>query len=108
MALKLVIASPKLTGPAKLVHDPKDTMLNSLDEAMQKISNIYMQALISGTHTPELEISLRGLEMELFELLDQLYKQHRLKDYMNYESEVTRQMIIYNMLKRLFGYEKTE
>ncbi|KAM8713369.1 hypothetical protein ACLKA7_013649 [Drosophila subpalustris] len=106
-------ASPKLTGPAKLLHDPQDTMLNSLDEAMQKISNIYMQALISGTHTPELEISLRGLEMELFELLDQLYKQHRLKDYMKYEAEVTRQMIIYNMLKRLFGYapdyeEKTE
>lgn len=101
-------ASPKLTGPAKLVHDPQDTMLNSLDEAMQKISNVYMQALISGTHTPELEISLRGLEMELFELLDQLYKQHRLKDYMNYETEVTRQMIIYNMLKKLFGYEKAE
>lgn len=97
-------ASPKLTGPAKMVHDPEDTMLNSLDKALQKISNIYMQAIISGTHTPELEISLQGLEMELFDLLDQLYKQHRLKDYMNYEAEVTRQMIIYNMLKRLFGY----
>ncbi|KAH8403763.1 hypothetical protein KR215_002390 [Drosophila sulfurigaster] len=96
--------SPKLSGPAKMIHDPQDTMLNALDAAMEKISTIYMQAVISGTHSPELEISLRGLEMELFDLLDELYKQHRLKDYMNYEAEVTRQMIIYNMLKRLFGY----
>ncbi|KAH8300240.1 hypothetical protein KR044_012024 [Drosophila immigrans] len=96
--------SPKLSGPAKMIHDPQDKMLNALDAAMQKISTIYMQAVISGTHSPELEISLRGLEMELFDLLDELYKQHRLKDYMNYEAEVTRQMIIYNMLKRLFGY----
>ncbi|EDW31593.1 GL10879 [Drosophila persimilis] len=97
-------ASPRLTGPVKLLHDPQDATLNSLDEALQKISTIYMHALVAGTHTPELEAPLRALEMELFDLLDQLYKQHRLKDYMQYEAEVTRQMIIYNMLKRLFGY----
>ncbi|KAH8418305.1 hypothetical protein KR222_009193 [Zaprionus bogoriensis] len=97
-------ASPKLTGPAKLAHDRDDAMLNALDEALQKISTIYVQALLTGTHTPELEISLRSLELNLFDLLDQLYKQHRLQDYMRYEAEVTRQMIIYNMLKRLFGY----
>lgn len=97
-------ASPRLLGPSKLLHDPEDLMLNALDEALQKISTIYVQALLAGTHTPELDISLRGLELDLFELLDQLYKQHRLKDYMKYEAEVTRQMIIYNMLKRMFGY----
>lgn len=97
-------ASPRLLGPSKLMHDPEDLMLNALDEALQKISTIYVQALLAGTHTPELDISLRGLELDLFELLDQLYKQHRLKDYMKYEAEVTRQMIIYNMLKRMFGY----
>ncbi|KAH8316461.1 hypothetical protein KR067_008419 [Drosophila pandora] len=97
-------ASPKLTGPVKLLHDPDDTILNKLDTAMEKISAIYMQAVFAGTHTPEMEAPLRVLEMELFELLDQLYQQNRLKDYMKYEAEVTRQMIIYNMLKRLFGY----
>ncbi|XP_033154568.1 uncharacterized protein LOC117137300 [Drosophila mauritiana] len=97
-------ASPKLTGPVKLLHDPEDTILNSLDGALEKISTIYMQALFAGTHTPELEAPLRALEMELFDLLDQLYNQNRLKDYIKYEAEVTRQMIIYNMLKRLFGY----
>lgn len=97
-------ASPRLLGPSKLVHDSDDAMLNALDEALQKISTIYVQALLSGTHTPELDISLRSLELQLFELLDQLYRQHRLKDYMKYEAEVTRQMIIYNMLKRMFGY----
>jgi len=97
-------ASPKLTGPVKLTHDPEDSILNTLDAALEKISAIYMQALFAGTHTPELEAPLRALEMELFDLLDQLYKQNRLKDYMKYEAEVTRQMIIYNMLKRLFGY----
>lgn len=98
-------ASPRLLGPSKLmVHDSEDAMLNALDEALQKISTIYVQALLSGTHTPELDISLRSLELQLFELLDQLYRQHRLKDYMKYEAEVTRQMIIYNMLKRMFGY----
>lgn len=102
--LRAYHASPRLLGPSKLVHDPEDLMLNALDEALQKISTIYVQALIAGTHTPELDISLRGLELDLFELLDQLYKQHRLKDYMKYEAEVTRQMIIYNMLKRMFGY----
>lgn len=102
--LRAYHASPRLLGPSKLVHDPEDLMLNALDEALQKISTIYVQALLAGTHTPELDISLRGLELDLFELLDQLYKQHRLKDYMKYEAEVTRQMIIYNMLKRMFGY----
>lgn len=98
-------ASPRLLGPSKLmIHDSEDAMLNALDEALQKISTIYVQALLSGTHTPELDISLRSLELQLFELLDQLYRQHRLKDYMKYEAEVTRQMIIYNMLKRMFGY----
>ncbi|XP_017126226.2 uncharacterized protein LOC108145347 [Drosophila elegans] len=97
-------ASPKLTGPVKLLHDPEDAILNTLDGALEKISTIYMQALFAGTHTPELEAPLRALEMELFDLLDQLYNQNRLKDYMKYEAEVTRQMIIYNMLKRLFGY----
>ncbi|EDW10161.1 uncharacterized protein LOC6580380 [Drosophila mojavensis] len=97
-------ASPKLAGPAALAHNSADPILNSLDVAMDKISNIYIQALLSGTHTPELEISLRALELELYELLDQLYKQHRLKDYMKYESEVSKQMIIYNLLKELFGY----
>ncbi|KAH8355172.1 hypothetical protein KR093_007567 [Drosophila rubida] len=96
--------APQLTGPAKMVHDPQDTLLNALDAALQKLSAIYMQAVVSGTHSPELEISLRGLEVELYDLLDELYKQRRLKDYMGYEAEVTRQMIIYNMLKRLFGY----
>ncbi|XP_064552020.1 uncharacterized protein LOC135437871 [Drosophila montana] len=98
-------ASPKLAGPAAhLAHNPEDKMLNSLDAALEKISHVYMQALLSGTHTPELEISLRALEMELYELLDQLFKEHRLKEYMKYEAEVTRQMIIYNLLKELFGY----
>lgn len=97
-------ASPKLAGPAALADNSADGILNSLDVAMDKISNIYIQALLSGTHTPELEISLRTLELELYELLDQLYKQHRLKDYMKYESEVSNQMIIYNLLKELFGY----
>ncbi|XP_017067441.1 uncharacterized protein LOC108105406 [Drosophila eugracilis] len=97
-------ASPKLTGPVKLLHDPEDVLLNTLDADLEKISTIYMQALFAGTHTPELEAPLRALEMELFDLLDQLYQQNRLKDYMKYEAEVTRQMIIYNMLKRLFGY----
>lgn len=97
-------ASPKLAGPAALADNSADGILNSLDVAMDKISNIYIQALLSGTHTPELEISLRTLELELYELLDQLYKQHRLKDYMKYESEVSKQMIIYNLLKELFGY----
>ncbi|EDW89312.2 uncharacterized protein LOC6528556 [Drosophila yakuba] len=97
-------ASPKLTGPVKLLHDPEDTILNTLDGALEKISTIYMQALFAGTHTPELEAPLRALEMELFDLLDELYNQNRLKDYIKYEAEVTRQMIIYNMLKRLFGY----
>ncbi|TDG43424.1 hypothetical protein AWZ03_010148 [Drosophila navojoa] len=97
-------ASPKLAGPAALAENSADPILNSLDVAMDKISNIYIQALLSGTHTPELEISLRALELELYELLDQLYKQHRLKDYMKYESAVSKQMIIYNLLKELFGY----
>lgn len=97
-------ASPKLTGPVKLLHDPEDTILNTLDGALEKISTIYMQALFAGTHTPELEAPLRALEIELFDLLDELYNQNRLKDYIKYEAEVTRQMIIYNMLKRLFGY----
>ncbi|KAH8389695.1 hypothetical protein KR200_000164 [Drosophila serrata] len=101
-------ASPKLTGPVKLLHDPEDVILNTLDTALEKISTIYMQALFAGTHSPELEAPLRALEMELFDLLDQLYKQNRLKDYMQYEAEVTRQMIIYNMLKRLFGYTQDE
>ncbi|XP_020803950.1 uncharacterized protein LOC110180602 [Drosophila serrata] len=101
-------ASPKLTGPVKLLHDSEDVILNTLDTALEKISTIYMQALFAGTHSPELEAPLRALEMELFDLLDQLYKQNRLKDYMQYEAEVTRQMIIYNMLKRLFGYTQDE
>lgn len=97
-------ASPKLAGPAALAHESADSILNSLDVAIDKLTNIYTQALLSGTHTPELEISLRALELELYELLDRLYKQHRLKDYMKYESEVSKQMIIYNLLKELFGY----
>ncbi|XP_017022241.1 uncharacterized protein [Drosophila kikkawai] len=101
-------ASPKLTGPVKLLHDPQDVILNTLDAALEKISTIYMQALFAGTHSPELEAPLRALEVELFDLLDQLYKQNRLKDYMKYEAEVTRQMIIYNMLKRLFGYTQDD
>ncbi|XP_030388187.1 uncharacterized protein LOC115634521 [Scaptodrosophila lebanonensis] len=100
--------SPKLTGPVKFVHDPKDVMLNELDSALQKISTVYIQALFSGTHTPEVEGRMRSLEIELFDLLDQLYKQNRLADYMKYEAEVTRQMIIYNMLKKLFGYAPEE
>ncbi|XP_016970147.1 uncharacterized protein LOC108037977 [Drosophila rhopaloa] len=103
-ALHKYRASPKLTGPVKLLHDSEDDILNTLDVALEKISTIYMQALFAGTHTPELEAPLRALEMELFDLLDKLYNQNRLKDYMKYEAEVTRQMIIYNMLKRLFGY----
>ncbi|KAH8245833.1 hypothetical protein KR038_004586 [Drosophila bunnanda] len=101
-------ASPKLSGPVKLLHDPEDVILNTLDAALEKISTIYMQALFAGTHSPELEAPLRNLEVELFDLLDQLYKQNRLKDYMKYEAEVTRQMIIYNMLKRLFGYTQDD
>ncbi|ALC40901.1 CG34217 [Drosophila busckii] len=75
----------------------------ALDAAIAKISSIYIKVLLAGNHTPELELSLRGLELELYELLDQLYKQQHLKDYMKYEAEVTRQLLIYSMLKRLLN-----
>ncbi|XP_061401464.1 uncharacterized protein LOC133337229 [Musca vetustissima] len=100
--------SPKLSGPVNLAHSPDDITLNQLDECLAKISSIYMQALFSGTHSPELDVNMRKLEIELFDLLDLLYKEQRIKEYMKYESEVTRQMIIYNMLKRLFGYAEDE
>ncbi|XP_005178858.1 uncharacterized protein LOC101894372 [Musca domestica] len=100
--------SPKLSGPVNLSHSPDDVTLNKLDECLAKISNIYMQALFSGTHSPQLDVNMRKLEIELFDLLDLLYKEQRIKDYMKYEAEVTRQMIIYNMLKKLFGYAEDE
>ncbi|XP_073847806.1 uncharacterized protein [Musca autumnalis] len=100
--------SPKLSGPVDLTHSPDDATLNMLDECLSKISSIYMQALFSGTHTPKLDENMRSLEIELFDLLDLLYKEQRIKDYMKYEAEVTRQMIIYNMLKKLFGYAEEE
>lgn len=67
-----------------------------------------MQALFSGTHSAKLDMDMRKLEIELFDLLDKLYQEKRLKEYMKYESEVTRQMIIYNMLKKLFGYDDSD
>ncbi|KAM7342342.1 uncharacterized protein ACRADG_009804 [Cochliomyia hominivorax] len=96
-------ASPKLMAPLKMQH-ANDEILKKLDESLNQISTIYMQALFSGTHTPALDIRMRQLEMDLFDQLDTLYKQQRLKEYMKYEAEVTRQMILYNMLKKLFGY----
>ncbi|XP_067627231.1 uncharacterized protein [Eurosta solidaginis] len=82
--------------------------LQELDEALTKIANVYMQALFSGTHTTELETELNALEMRLYDLLDSLYKQDRLADYMKYEADVTHQLIIYSLLKKLFGYAKDE
>ncbi|XP_037940943.1 uncharacterized protein LOC119673908 [Teleopsis dalmanni] len=101
--LQLNRVSPKLAGPAKYTH-PDDDILKELEESLNKISTVYMQALFSGTHTPELDMHMRSLEIKLFDLLDGLYKKNRLNDYMKYEAEVTRQMILYNMLKKLFGY----
>lgn len=97
-------ASPKLIAPLKISHGETDIVLNKLDESLAQISTVYMQALFSGTHTPALDIRMRKLEMDLFDQLDALYKQQRLKEYMKYEAEVTRQMILYNILKKLFGY----
>ncbi|XP_075166529.1 uncharacterized protein LOC142238705 [Haematobia irritans] len=96
--------SPKLMGPKRFKHSEDDTTLNKLDDSLAKISTIYMQALFSGTHSAKLDMNMRKLEIELFDLLDVLYKENRLKDYMKYEAEVTRQMILYNMLKKLFGF----
>ena len=103
-ALRAYRASPKLTGPAKFQHDPNDAILNELDKSLEKISTVYIQALFTGTHNPALESRMRRMEIELFDLLDSLYKQDRMSDYMKYEGEVTRQMILYNMLKKLVGY----
>uniref|UniRef100_A0A1I8P179 Uncharacterized protein n=1 Tax=Stomoxys calcitrans TaxID=35570 RepID=A0A1I8P179_STOCA len=100
--------SPKFMAPKKFKHLDDDATLNKLDDSLAKISTIYMQALFSGTHTPNLEMNMRKLEIELFDLLDVLYKEERIKEYMKYESEVTRQMILYNMLKKLFGYAENE
>ncbi|XP_065367018.1 uncharacterized protein LOC135959851 [Calliphora vicina] len=97
-------ASPKLMLPLKSSHANNDVTLNQLDDSLAQISTVYMQALFSGTHTPELDMRMRKLEMELFDQLDSLFKQERLQDYMKYEAEVTRQLILYNMLKKLFGY----
>lgn len=100
-------ASPKLLVPAKIAH-ADDATLNQLDDSLSQIATVYMQALFSGTHTPALEVRMRKLEIDLFDQLDALYKQQRLKEYMKYEAEVTRQMILYNMLKKLFGYSQEE
>lgn len=96
-------ASPKLKAAHKMQHK-NDAIVKKLDESLEQISAVYMQALFSGTHTAALDVRMRKLEIELFDLLDMLYKQERLADYMKYEAEVTRQMILYNMLKKLFGY----
>jgi len=96
--------SPKLRGPLKFQHAHDDPLLNQLDKSLNEISTIYIKALLSRSHTNELAIQMRTLEIELFDLLDALYKEDRINDYMRYETEVTRQMIIYNMLKKLFGY----
>ena len=96
-------ASPKLKAALKMQHK-NDATLSKLDESLAQISTVYMQALFSGTHTAALDVRMRKLEIELFDLLDMLYKQERLGEYMKYEAEVTRQMILYNMLKKLFGY----
>ncbi|XP_037811511.1 uncharacterized protein LOC119603541 [Lucilia sericata] len=94
--------SPKFLKPLK--NAPKDDItLSKLDESIAQISNVYTQALFSGTHTPELEERMHKFEIELFDQLDELYKQERLKDYMKYEAEVTNRLILYNMLKKLFG-----
>lgn len=105
--LKVYRPSPKLIGSKRFEH-PDDPVLNKLDESLAKISTIYMQALFSGTHSAKLDMDMRKLEIELFDLLDKLYQEKRLKEYMKYESEVTRQMIIYNMLKKLFGYDDSD
>lgn len=99
--------SPKLMARFRISHTD-DPTLNKLDESLAKVSTIYMQALFSGTHSPELEKNMRKLEIDLFDQLDSLFEQQRLQDYMKYEAEVTRQMIIYNMLKKLFGYDVEE
>ncbi|XP_023301761.2 uncharacterized protein LOC111683871 [Lucilia cuprina] len=94
--------SPKFLKPLK--NAPKyDITLSKLDESLAQISNVYTQALFSGTHTPELEKRMSNLELEIFDQLDALYKQKRLKDYMKYEAEITNRLILYNMLKKLFG-----
>ncbi|XP_036333148.1 uncharacterized protein LOC118744336 [Rhagoletis pomonella] len=89
-------------------HSTDEPILHELDEALTKLANVYMQALFSGTHTPELETELNALELRLFDLLDSLYKENRMSEYMKYEAEVTHKMIIYNLLKKLFGYAKEE
>ncbi|XP_018791822.1 PREDICTED: uncharacterized protein LOC108970739 isoform X2 [Bactrocera latifrons] len=89
-------------------HTIDEPILHELDAALMKLANVYMQALFSGTHTAELEVELDALELRFYDLLDSLYREDRMSEYMKYEAEVTHQMIIYNLLKRLFGYAKDD
>ncbi|XP_049317433.1 uncharacterized protein LOC125780020 [Bactrocera dorsalis] len=89
-------------------HTVDEPILHELDAALMKLANVYMQALFSGTHTAELEAELDALELRFYDLLDSLYREDRMSEYMKYEAEVTHQMIIYNLLKRLFGYAKDD
>ncbi|CAD7012909.1 uncharacterized protein LOC101461766 [Ceratitis capitata] len=93
------------------IQDPPNAdepILQELDASLTKLANVYMQALFSGTHNSQLEAELDVLELRLFDLLDALYKEQRMAEYMKYEAEVTHQMIIYNLLKKLFGYVKED
>lgn len=81
-----------------------EPILHELDEALMKLANVYMQALFSGTHTTDLEAELDALELRFYDLLDSLYRQDRMSEYVKYEAEVTHQMAVYNLLKKLFGY----
>nr|XP_014091907.2 uncharacterized protein LOC106618629 [Bactrocera oleae] len=89
-------------------HAVDEPILHELDAALMKLANVYMQALFSGTHTAELEAELAALELRFYDLLDMLYREDRMPEYMKYEAEVTHQMIVYNLLKRLFGYAKND
>ncbi|XP_039956324.1 uncharacterized protein LOC120772023 [Bactrocera tryoni] len=89
-------------------HAVDEPILHELDADLMKLANVYMQALFSGTHTAELEAELDALELRLYDLLDSLYREDRMPEYMKYEAEVTHQMIVYNLLKRLFGYARDD
>ncbi|XP_053963714.1 uncharacterized protein LOC129245308 [Anastrepha obliqua] len=102
------VSSESVDPVTDFPHSADEPILHELDEALTKLPNVYMQALFSGTHTSELEVELDALEMRLFDLLDSLYKENRMAEYMKYEAEVTHKMIVYNLLKKLFGYAKEE
>lgn len=89
-------------------HAVNELILHELDEALSKLSNVYMQALFSGTHTAELAAQLDAMELRFYDLLDTLYREHRMSEYINYKDEVKRQMIVYTLLKKLFGYANVD